>query len=421
MLAIVIVVASLRYELAIPLPVEDQDASHIVVLSLLIVFTFVVAASFMAFFFAQPICDLLGVPKLGPYFWLLPIGILFGGGYKVLNYWAIRTKSYQLIARTRIKQSLATLLIQLAGFNAGGISLLIGQASGQGVGSLALAKGALSNSAFKHINCASVGRVAKRYRKFPILSTWEGLANAAGAQLAPLLFASLFGAGAAGLYALAHRILSIPMTLVGSAIGQVFFSDAAEAKRADNLKPLVVSLHAKLTIIAMPPTIVLMVAGPEIFSTVFGGNWQQSGVFARWMAPWLYFVFTTSPLSTLFAVIEKQGSGLMFQIVLLIARIAAISLGAYLDDLLLTIILFSSVSAICWVGFMFWVGHHSGKCSTQMLYSTIKTLINSLLCLSPFIFTVMLCGFERYLWLYGLFISIFITVGRLFFQFKTIN
>lgn len=184
--------------------------------------------------------------------------------------------------------------------------------------------------------------MAVRYKRFPLYSTWEGLLNTAGTQLPPLIFAIFFGPAVAGLYSLANRVLSIPMSLIGSAIGQVFLSNAAEARRNGTLGTLVLNLHTKLAHLGLAPALLLALTGPDLFAFVFGANWRQAGEFARWMAPWLYFVFTLSPLSTLFAVMENQKEGFAFQVILFVVRLAAIFIGSVILDISGTVILFPS-------------------------------------------------------------------------------
>ena len=418
LLALFTVVASFMYELAIPLPETHKEAANILVLSLLIVLSTTAVSAALILIIGEQIANQLDAPKLANYLWLLPVGVFLSGCYKVFNYWAIRTKSFSSIAKTRVSQSLATIAVQLLGFKLGGAALLLGQAGGQGVGSVRLAKSALRHPEFRRWQWAGVWHAAKRYKRFPIYSTWSGFANTAGVQLPPLLFASLFSAGAAGLYALAHRVLSLPMSLIGQAVGQVFFSGAAEAHREGRLGTLVISLHSRLSAIAMPPALILVIAGPELFRMVFGESWYQAGVFARWMAPWLYFVFATSPLSTLFSVIEKQGSGLVFQLVLLTTRVGSMIIGAHTGNLLLTIILFSSVSALCWIGFMFWIGYHAGKCSLFLLRTTCKDILKSLLFTAPLFLGVGLFGFNGYQWLIALAATLFIICVHYFFILK---
>ncbi len=280
------VLASLRYELAIPLPEDDQHAVHLVVLSLIVVMGMSVLSGVIVLSTGDTISRVLHVSGLRDYLWLLPVGMLLAGIYQVFYYWALRTKQFQTIARTRIRQALTTLAIQLSCFKIGGVALLIGQAGGQGMGSISLAKSALSRPEFRKISWKDIRWVAWRYRHFPIFSTWGGIFNAAGSQLPLLMFAALFSTSAAGFYALAQRVLAMPMTVVGQAIGNVFFSKAAEAYREGSLDKLVQSVHDKLAQIAMPPAMVMIMTGPELFIAVFGAKWAQSGEFARWMAPW---------------------------------------------------------------------------------------------------------------------------------------
>lgn len=191
---------------------------------------------------ATPIAGALGVPALAGYLWLLPVGVLLGGGYSVFNYWSMRTKRFSTIASTRIRQSLATLAIQLAAFKLGGLALLLGQVAGQGVGATSLARPAVAMPAFRQVSWGGVWQAAVRYWRFPVFLTWDGLLNTTGTQLPPLLFASFFSPAAAGLYSLANRVLALPISLLGSAIGQVFFRNAPKAYRAGQHGQLVARL-----------------------------------------------------------------------------------------------------------------------------------------------------------------------------------
>lgn len=389
LLALFIVVASLRYELAIPLPKHDTEAVNVLILSLLIVLLMTGISGVIVLLAGQQIANSLDSPNLAKYFWLLPVGVLLSGVYKVFNYWAVRTKAFGSIATTRISQALATLAIQLLGYKLGGLALLVGQAGGQGVGSIRLAKNTFNDRSFRRWTWKGVLQAAKRYRQFPIFSTWSALFNTAGTQLPPLMFAAFFSASAAGLYALAHRVLALPMSILGDAIGKVFFSNAAESYREGRLAPLVKKVHSKLAYLAMPINILLVVAGPDLFALVFGDNWRLAGEFSRFMAPWLYVVFITSPLSTLFPLLEKEKQGMFFQAGLLTGRILSILFGAFLlDNLLGTIILFSSVSTLFWVGFLIWVFRISGNGLLAILQPTFAALLKSLICLSPLMIAI---------------------------------
>ena len=357
------VVASLRYQLAIPLPEEDQAAAHLVVVSLLAVTGMALLCLIAVIFFRHLLASLVETPALANYLWLLPPGLFLLGTYQVFNYWAIRKKAFTVIARTKLAQSLSMVAVQIGGYTIGPVSLLLGQIAGQAAGSSSL--GALifrkHLKLFGKMEARNVFWYAKRYKRFPIFSSWAGAFNSAGAQLPPLLFAALFNPAAAGLYMLAHRVLSLPMTLVGRAVGQVFFSSGAEANRNGRLGQMVYTLHSRLSQIAMPPALFLFITGPDLFALVFGEKWRMAGEAARWLSPMLYIQFIVAPLSQVNAILEKQVHGLFLQGLLFFTRtIAIFSAWSLTGKFIPTVIFYGLGSCFAYLMFLFFIVHLSG-------------------------------------------------------------
>ncbi len=418
LLAIVLVVSSLRYELAIPLPEDDREAAHVVALSLLLVVATAGLSAVVVGLFSSPIARAVGSPSLAGYLWLLPIAVLLGGAYSVFSYWSVRTKNFTGLAATKVRQALAAVAIQLAAFKFGSAGLITGQVAGHSVGTASLALPALAKLQLRNIKLPEIRSAATRYRKFPILSTWEGLANSAGVQLPPIMFAALFSPAAAGLYSLAHRVLSLPTALMGQAVGQVFFAQASDSYRRGQLGDLVARLHAKLAHIGLPPALLLMLVGPDLFAMVFGDNWQVSGEFGRWMVPWLYLVFVSSPLSTLFAVVERQDQGLAFQLVLLLSRIGAIAIGAWIGGIEFTVILFAIVSALCWLGFLLLLARTAGNGAESVVLPTLSASVFAVVCALPLMASILFSEARSPLWIAGLAASSLLLGARYWHLFK---
>ncbi|MEO6959657.1 MAG: oligosaccharide flippase family protein, partial [Burkholderiaceae bacterium] len=156
LLGLFTVIASLRYELAILLPEDDQEAANIATLSLLIVVAISVLSILMALLGHVSISRLLGVPILSHYFWLLPFGVLLVGIYQVFGFWALRTKNFTAMSGTRLKQSLTSIIIQILGYKLGPVALLIGHAAGQGMGGFSLGKAAMRYSQFRHVSLSGM-------------------------------------------------------------------------------------------------------------------------------------------------------------------------------------------------------------------------------------------------------------------------
>ncbi len=349
-LALFTVLAAGRYELAIPLPEDDQDAANLVLLGLFCVVVMASLAALGVLLWSETIAVVLGIPELVPHLWLVPFGILFIGIYQVFNKWAVRVKRFDQVARTRIWQALGTLGLQIGASPLGPVGLLGGQAAGQGVGATGLAVSALSRPEFRRCSLVGMVRQARRFKNFPIYSTWTGLFNTGSLQLAPIVFVALYGATVAGLYGLTLRILTMPVSLIGQAVGNVFLSHAPEARRRNELPALVESLHRKLAILGIPSLVCLMVIGPEFFATIFGEEWRKAGSYAQWMLPWLYIQFQWSPLSMLASVLELQRDAMVAQLLMLVARFGVLfglfAAGAEADTAILA---FAAVSAVVYM------------------------------------------------------------------------
>lgn len=394
LLTVISLVATLRYELAIPLPEQDEDAANLVALSLLLVGIGTLIVGGVVLLTRHPVSELLGVPELAEYLWLLPLGILVIGAYNTLKHWSLRVKRFKAIASTKLWQALASLALQLGLFKTGGFGLIFGHVTGQGIGTTRLAR-----PNFSAVSRSRIWQAAVRYQRFVKYSLPGGFFRVAGLEIPPLILAGVFSPAAAGLYALTNRVLSLPASFVGGAVSQVFFADASEAYREGTLGKLVKQVHLKMAHVGFPLMLVLILLGPDLFDFAFGADWRQSGEFAKWMAPWLYLVFVSSPLTVITAVMERQKQGFMFHLVLLILRVASLLTGVWLGDLMLTIILLSLVNALWRLVFLIWLCKISGVSVLAYVTDTLSAGAVAILCTIPVFLAVL---FANNLWPYAL-------------------
>lgn len=385
-LGLAVLISSLRYELAIPLPSSKVEALNITFLSLVLVaFTSVsiglLVVLYYIFFQASFSSNLLL-----DYIWLLPIGVLVAGSYTVLNYWSLRIKKFANIACSKIGEAISSNLIQVFGYKFGFMALIIGHLSGQVVGGSYLRISTFSADDFKHVSLNGIINVAKRYKRFPQYFVFGGLLNAAGQSLGPIIIASSFGYAAAGFYMLTNRVLSIPSSLIGTAVGQVFLSNAVEANKHRDLHISVEKIYTTLSYFGLPVAMIIVVVGPDMFSLVFGELWREAGEFARWMAPWIYIQFVTSPLSLVYTILEEQRRGLIFQLLLFILQAIALFTGILFNDLKNTIILVSGASIIGYSYMLFETSRLSNLPFKIIWNTLLKTFLTSIICLLPLIF-----------------------------------
>ena len=123
--------------------------------------------------------------------------------------------------------------------------------------------------------------------------------NAASLTLPVILLGKFFTQASVGLYFQAHKVLSMPMSILGTAIGQVFLQKASLHKDDKvYLRELAFQAYKKLLLIGIGPISLITIFGDYIFAFVFGEEWRDSGRFAQFIGRWLLFVFTTSTLAS---------------------------------------------------------------------------------------------------------------------------
>lgn len=387
------VVACLRCELAIVLPDEEREAANLLGLSLGLALLAAIGAFLLTLALGGGMLQSLGMEVITPFLPLLPVAVGMQGGYSALTYWSTRTRHFSRLSMARVSGAVASTTIMLAGGWLGHATagVMIGASvSGQVVALLLL--GVLlvrDHGVFlaKSIRWREMHAGLRRHRKFPLYSTWTALLNTLSLQFAPLLLVGAYGVAVAGFYSLTLRILSMPSSLVGGAVGNVFFSRAPEARRAGTLAALVMGLHGKLAAVGAPPLVLLMLVGPDLFAHVFGEPWRQAGLYARWMAPWIYLQFLWSPLSTLASVLEIQQAALVAQAATLAARAGAlllcVSLGAGVDAAILS---FAAVSALAYLARQLWFLCRAGVNPARVVAHDLREVSLCLLWFWPAVF-----------------------------------
>ena len=344
---IISVLACMRYELSIVLPDSDQEAANLMGVSILFSLLVAIFTVPIVWLGGQTLLQWVKMPALEPYLLLIPITVFINGIFLALNYWNTRTKQFTRLSITRITSAVAgtstTIGAGLAGYATGG-SMIAATLGGQIVGTTVLgAQIWRDNGKFLLQSLGWPGMLAgvKRYKNFPIYSSWSALLNSVSWQLPVLMLGAFFSPSVVGFYALGFRILKIPMNLIGSAIGQVFLQRAADAKLNGSLPTLVEQTFHRLVLICMFPMLLLAIVGKDLYISVFGDHWADAGVYTQILSVWAIVWFVSAPLSNIYPVLEKQHREPVIQGSILAARIVGISIGGYYNSPLLAIGLYS--------------------------------------------------------------------------------
>lgn len=353
-IAIVGPIGCFRYELAIMLPKRDTDAANLFVLCVLLVATITALTTLLVAIGGETFLRLFNANILAPYSWIIPIGVFLTSITSLLTYWNQRHKHFKRIASVRLSSACIGVFIVLITGIVGwrmGINLVLARMVGQLVIPVILAFFWWRYDigfVLKECSTKLIWQLAKRYKKFPLLTSWTGFIGTATLQAPTLLLAGFFGPIVAGLYSLARRVLSIPVHLVSASVGEIFFQRAASTTaNGENISDIVENICCKLITVGLLPLYVIAIIAPDVFGVVFGQRWLQAGSYATILAPCLFTEFVFAPLAVLFFVFERQGADLSIRIVTSALTIGALVLGGIVfRDAILTLVIFSVVTSL---------------------------------------------------------------------------
>jgi len=309
-LGIVSVVASLRYETAIPLPEAEADAANTLALSLGVVLAMSLLVTAGVWLLGDQIVRWVNAPALRPYVWLLPPGVAMGGVYQVLSQWAVRRQAFQHLARTKLSQGAGAGVTQigLGVLHSGPLGLLCGQIVGQTAGTTTLLGLVYSRDkeTLRAVTSKQMRVMAARYQRFPKLASLAALINATGLQAPLLALSALHGSQVAGWFALTAKVLGAPLGLIGNATAQVMYGQAAESARSGNtVRSLFWGVLRRQACVGLPVLVVAPVA-PFLFPFLFGKEWGEAGLYAAVLVPALVAQFIAMPTGVLLDAMERQ-------------------------------------------------------------------------------------------------------------------
>ncbi|MDQ0254465.1 O-antigen/teichoic acid export membrane protein [Evansella vedderi] len=349
--AIITIIVSLRYELAIVLPKSSREAKGIVIVSVFIATAITISLLLIILLFGEYLASNFSWLNK-EYLYLIPIYVFLTGMYQILNYCFTRTKSFKPLAVSQSGRSLVTVAVQiLIGFFLlfGTYGLIIGQLIGQLFAVMLLVYYLIryyNNWDLKSIEIVELKKLAVKYKDFPLYSSGNSFINTLSMHIPVVIITYYFSAAIAGFYMLAYRLVSLPMGLISNSITQVFLQKIASDKSNQRNNKSSYKLWTVLSPLSILINGIIIFFAPWAFGLIFGSEWVVAGEYARWIAFWTLFQFVASPLSTISYAYNKQKLFFGFQVILLILRVSALMIGGVYSSPILAIALFSIVSGL---------------------------------------------------------------------------
>lgn len=327
------VLATLRFEDAIPLPEGDEAASALVVLGCMTAIASGVAAACITYATFQ----LQGHRGYATHVaFIAGIAVAGSGVTASLISWAVRERAYTKIAHSALTKSVfqttGHIALGLAGL--GAVGLAGGKALEKTMGIAAVGRlywqtgrGVLRGVGPRHLM-----RVASSYSQFPIYGIPAQALTSGSQFLPPLILATAYGPMSAGMFVLAIRVLVTPLMTVGGAIGQAYMGVAPDLFRSAPHRLL--RLFDKVAIVLLLSGIILVgvmvIGGGALFSFVFGDQWASAASTVQLIGLAIAAKVTTGALSRTLHLVNRLPTKLGFDALAFLLGVGGLALAAAL-------------------------------------------------------------------------------------------
>ena len=353
------VISSFRYEQAILVPKDDEDAINILALSFLINIFISIFLFLIVVVLHKEIANLFNNKEIEIWLWFTPLTIFFIGLFNLLTYWNNRKKHYANITKATIIKSIILAVSQIAigTIKSGALGLVSGQILSSVFSNMRLAKALLNNKKLlKNISKETMAREAKKYIDFPRFQAPHAMLNNLSSNLPTFVFSALFGIGIVGFYSLATRIVFAPLGILSNASAKVYNQKVSDLyNNNEDAYGFTLRFLKSLAKKIILPLIVIVAFAPYVFAFVFGENWGEAGIYTQILSPWIILNLLASTISFIPSLIGMQKKAFFISISQIFLIAIAISIGGYYHNVYLALILFCLANCIVLLYNMSWM------------------------------------------------------------------
>jgi teichuronic acid exporter len=293
---LIAVVATLRYEYFIQLPKQDDDALLLVKLVAILGFFVTLVLTTGLWLFRDIIARLAGDAALSSWLVFIPVTAAAMSLAMALQGWTQRKLLFRRSGEAEVVGKFSNASTILAGWfflpGAGGLVLgWLGAALGKIIW---LSQGIRCSSCGGYSDLMRMARVYLRLGGSLVLS--HGLL-ACTVAIPSVFIARTYGSEALGQYDLSYLVVCFPSTLLGGAIGNVYYQRASERwAQGFSFADIWRSTAKKLLLTGLPLYGAAILIMPWLFPLLFGSVWGPAGYYGAILAASAFFSFATTPM-----------------------------------------------------------------------------------------------------------------------------
>jgi O-antigen/teichoic acid export membrane protein len=301
---------------------------------------------------------------------------LFSSNFLSLNVvWLNRLKNYNLIFLIPILTISINMLAAFAliYFRINNLSLIIGTILGQLFSSFFIVT--LIKPPIQIHRKIEPKKLLIKYKDFPKYQLPSNLIKGVGSNLPILLMTAFYGSIFVGFFAMSQRLLYIPVSLIGAAVGQVHYKKCAElnASKVD-IGEFSYETMKLILFIVFIPFLLLNIFGEQLSLIFLGREWGFSGVIISIRS--FEFILTTIyfSISYIYIVLRKQMMSLILSIATLFTNTTLVIVAYYLGLSDVHLVLYLSITNIL-LYFIFFIA--AFKYTTFGISRVLKLLVLS--------------------------------------------
>ena len=336
--------STLSLEEAVLLPKRDKEAYSIVGVGAYAVGV-VALLTFLFVLFNRFVVEVVEYPDS---FFLLPVYVFVVGLLQLCAFLFNRYKLYKEISFSISGMGVANALFRLGSgfFRLSYAALIVSTLLSQVVSLAIYVVGMVKRGLFRLFSFPTYGetkRVLAEYRQFPCYVMTRNFLNSLSGNLPLFMLIGAFGSTEVGLYSMAFTLAFRPVNVFSGSVYRVLFEKFSGLKnRGDQMMPIFAWYLKVVFAMALPVFLLAGYFAEELFGFVLGAEWGSSGGYFRIILPWIFMVLLSTPLASVALIFAKQKCAFWIDVVYLLLRVGALSVGIFFADMPLALGLFSA-------------------------------------------------------------------------------
>ena len=364
---IFIIVSTGKYELAVVIATDDDEARALSRLSLRLnaLISCLLIAVVVVLHIAFPRS---GVALVDSNFYtalLIPPMVFFCGTSRVYTSLLNRMRRFKAMgvsemigSTTGVVSKILMGLPRWVGSTLHSVALPIGTVIGKICGNMCLRLSVPKNILDVKPQRGAVRNAAAKYRNFPLYTMPKDFVSSISHNLPFIWIAAYFDKAYVGLFAMALTFTFRPVNILNGVFEKLLYVRLAERKKNGvAVMPLIKRFILCVSAIALPFFVIGFVLADPILGFLFGGKWTGCGVYVRMLLPWIYVMLTSSSLVCVANVFSRQRAEFVFSLALLAMRVCALAIGLSSGSFQTAIGLFSVAGMVACLSLTVWYLH----------------------------------------------------------------